>query len=67
VTKPPESPVGAMKRPCRRCGQQTSVLTLSAGGYGPVCASMLGLTGSTLDIGHEGPDLLDLLDETTQQ
>jgi hypothetical protein len=30
-------------------------------GYGPVCAASLGLTGSTLDIGYEGPDLLDLL------
>jgi len=36
------------------------------GGYGPECARVLGLTGSTLDIGHEGPDLLDLLDTTPE-
>ena len=34
-------------------------------GYGPVCAAERGLTGSALDIGHEGPDLLDLLADLT--
>jgi hypothetical protein len=32
-------------------------------GYGRDCAAQLGLTGRTLDTGHAGPHLLDLLDE----
>ncbi len=48
------------KRPCRRCGTPTNPSSM-VNALGPVCAAMLGLTGSTLDIGHEGPDLLDLL------
>ena len=30
-------------------------------GYGRNCAAVLGLIGGTIDIGHTGPDLLDLL------
>lgn len=60
VQKPPQKLDRPPKRPCARCGQPTSVQTLR-NGVGPVCASLLGLTGNTSDIGHEGPDLLDLL------
>lgn len=31
-------------------------------GYGRNCAALLGLTGATVDTGHLGPDLLDLLE-----
>jgi hypothetical protein len=31
-------------------------------GYGRNCAALLGLIGGTVDTGHSGPDLLDLLD-----
>jgi hypothetical protein len=31
-------------------------------GYGRNCAALLGLTGGTVDTGHTGPDLFDLLD-----
>ena len=30
-------------------------------GYGRDCAAQLGLTGGSVDTGHAGPDLLDLL------
>lgn len=30
-------------------------------GFGRDCAAQLGLTGRAADVGHEGPDLLDLL------
>jgi hypothetical protein len=30
-------------------------------GYGRDCATQLGLVGRTVDTGHAGPDLLDLL------
>ena len=30
-------------------------------GFGRDCAAQLGLVGRSVDIGHEGPDLLDLL------
>lgn len=30
-------------------------------GFGRDCAAQLGLTGRAVDVGHEGPDLLDLL------
>jgi hypothetical protein len=32
-------------------------------GFGRECATQLGLVGKATDTGHEGPDLLDLLDE----
>ncbi|BCY07505.1 hypothetical protein L3i22_025930 [Actinoplanes sp. L3-i22] len=31
-------------------------------GYGRNCAASLGLTGGTVDTGHSGPDLFDLLE-----
>lgn len=31
-------------------------------GYGRGCAAQLGLIGGTVDIGHTGPDLLDLIE-----
>jgi hypothetical protein len=31
-------------------------------GYGRGCAARLGLIGGTVDTGHSGPDLLDLID-----
>ena len=30
-------------------------------GFGRDCATQLGLTARSIDVGHEGPDLLDLL------
>ncbi|MEU4563998.1 hypothetical protein AB0F72_36945 [Actinoplanes sp. NPDC023936] len=47
-------------RPCRRCGHPTRVDRMIQG-YGRNCATMLGLVGGTVDTGHAGPDLLDLL------
>lgn len=31
-------------------------------GYGRNCAAILGLIGATIDIGHSGPDLFDLIE-----
>jgi hypothetical protein len=31
-------------------------------GYGRNCAALLGLVGGTIDTGHSGPDLLDLIE-----
>jgi hypothetical protein len=31
-------------------------------GFGRDCAAQLGLVGRSVDTGHDGPDLLDLLD-----
>lgn len=31
-------------------------------GYGRNCAALLGLIGGTVDTGHTGPDLLDLIE-----
>jgi hypothetical protein len=31
-------------------------------GYGRNCAALLGLIGGTVDTGHSGPDLLDLIE-----
>ncbi len=30
-------------------------------GFGRDCAALLGLTGASVDVGQDGPDLLDLL------
>ena len=35
-------------------------------GFGRDCAAQLGLTGRTVDTGHAGPDLLDLLRDDSQ-
>jgi len=32
-------------------------------GFGRECATQLGLVGRTVDVGHEDPDLFDVLDE----
>jgi hypothetical protein len=53
------------RTPCRRCGTPTHPERLIKG-YGRSCADLLGLTGSTADTGHEGPDLLDLLDDMSR-
>ncbi|MGK5682040.1 hypothetical protein [Actinoplanes sp. URMC 104] len=54
----PERPV-EMRR-CPRCGHPTRADRMVKG-YGKECAAQLGLTGRSVDVGHEGPDLLDLL------
>ncbi|MBB3098981.1 hypothetical protein FHR83_006687 [Actinoplanes campanulatus] len=36
-------------------------------GYGSDCATQLGLTGTTTDTGHHGPNLLDLLADAVTQ
>jgi hypothetical protein len=33
------------------------------GPYGDDCAQLLGMVGRTRDIGQDGPDLLDVLEE----
>ncbi|GAA0579124.1 hypothetical protein GCM10010172_75020 [Paractinoplanes ferrugineus] len=34
-------------------------------GFGRECAAQLGLIGGSVDVGHAGPDLFDVLDEMT--
>lgn len=47
-------------RRCVRCQKPTRPDHLIHG-YGPDCAKLLGLVGGSVDTGHTGPDLLDLL------
>jgi len=47
-------------RKCARCGHPTRADRMIKG-YGRDCATLLGLLGRTVDTGHAGPDLLDLL------
>jgi hypothetical protein len=49
-------------RKCPRCGQPTRADRMVKG-FGRDCAAQLGLTGRTVDTGHAGPDLLDLLSD----
>jgi hypothetical protein len=56
-------PAPIATKPCARCRHPTRVDRLVAGRYGSDCAMKLGLTGRTTDVGQDGPDLLDLLDE----
>ncbi|MFI7599138.1 hypothetical protein [Actinoplanes sp. NPDC049681] len=53
-------PVPAAMRRCPRCGHLTRADRMIKG-YGRDCAAQLGLIGRTVDTGHAGPDLLDLL------
>lgn len=48
-------------RKCPRCGHPTRADRMVKG-FGRDCATQLGLVGRTVDTGHSGPDLLDLLD-----
>ncbi|GLY06822.1 hypothetical protein Acsp01_72010 [Actinoplanes sp. NBRC 101535] len=48
-------------RPCRRCGHLTRVDRMVQG-YGRNCAALMGLIGGSVDTGHSGPDLLDLIE-----
>jgi hypothetical protein len=50
----------AEMRRCPRCGHPTRADRMVKG-YGRECATQLGLIGRSVDVGHEGPDLLDLL------
>jgi hypothetical protein len=47
-------------RRCPRCGHLTRADRMVKG-FGRDCAAQLGLVGRTVDVGHDGPDLLDLL------
>jgi hypothetical protein len=47
-------------RRCPRCGHLTRADRMVKG-FGRDCAAQLGLIGRTVDVGHDGPDLLDLL------
>jgi hypothetical protein len=47
-------------RRCPRCGHLTRADRMVKG-YGRDCATQLGLVGRSVDVGHRGPDLLDLL------
>ena len=47
-------------RRCPRCGHLTRADRMVKG-FGRDCATQLGLIGRTVDVGHDGPDLLDLL------
>jgi hypothetical protein len=44
---------------CARCGHQVRADRVVAGRYGSDCAELLGLTGGTVDVGQDGPDLFD--------
>ena len=55
-------PVPVPMRKCPRCGHPTRADRMLEG-YGRDCAAQLGLIGRTVDTGHTGPDLLDLLPE----
>lgn len=57
---PPAAPIPRVR--CRRCGQWARQ-DRAVQGYGSECAALLGLTGGTVDVGQDGPTLLDLLDE----
>ncbi|OJF11658.1 hypothetical protein [Couchioplanes caeruleus] len=50
----------AAMRKCPRCGHPTRADRMVKG-FGRDCAAQLGLVGRTVDTGHSGPDLLDLL------
>jgi len=52
-------------RKCPRCGHWTRADRMIKG-YGRDCAAQLGLVGKTVDTGHTGPDLLDLLGDEPQ-
>ena len=52
-------------RKCLRCGHPT-VADRMVHGYGRDCAALLGLIGRTVDTGHAGPDLFDLLDRAPE-
>lgn len=47
-------------RRCARCGHHVRPERMVKG-FGRDCATFLGLIGDTVDTGHDGPDLLDLL------
>jgi hypothetical protein len=47
-------------RKCPRCGHPTRADRMVKG-FGRDCAAYLGLIGRSVDTGHSGPDLLDLL------
>jgi hypothetical protein len=47
-------------RRCPRCGHLTRADRMVKG-YGRDCATQLGLVGRSVDTGHAGPDLLDVL------
>ena len=49
-------------RRCPRCGHPTRADRMVKG-FGRECAAQLGLVGRSVDVGHEGPDLFDVLDE----
>ena len=49
-------------RRCPRCGHPTRADRMVKG-FGRDCATQLGLIGGTVDTGHAGPDLLDVLAE----
>ncbi|WP_433385455.1 hypothetical protein ACQPZX_27725 [Actinoplanes sp. CA-142083] len=51
-------------RRCPRCGHPTRADRMVKG-FGRECAVQLGLVGRTADVGHEGPDLLDVLNDQT--
>jgi hypothetical protein len=55
----PDSPARPLKR-CARCGHLTRADRMVKG-FGRDCAAMLGLIGGTVDVGQQGPDLLDVL------
>ncbi|MFI5895164.1 hypothetical protein ACIA5D_34200 [Actinoplanes sp. NPDC051513] len=54
----------AEMRRCPRCGHPTRADRMVKG-FGRECAVQLGLVGRSVDVGHEGPDLIDVLDDLT--
>lgn len=55
-------PAAPPTRPCRRCGHPTRA-DRAVQGYGRDCAEQLGLTGGTVDVEQDGPDLFDVLED----
>ena len=53
-------------RRCARCGTPTRADRMVKG-FGAGCARFLGLTGGTVDVGQDGPDLFDMLHEDARE
>ena len=52
------SEAGPQTRRCARCGTPARADRMVKG-FGAGCARFLGLTGGTVDVGQDGPDLFD--------
>lgn len=55
-------PIVAPRRQCARCGHLTRADRMVKG-FGRDCAAQLGLLGRSVDVGQQGADLFDAMDE----